>query len=127
MNLHREPLQQVLGLTPQQMQCPVGQNGEPQISPAAEAARILEKHIQDQLLDTNAVNMLRNAIFESALLGTGLLKALLIFIKSHQWQRQGAAEIVYTPSETIVPRVEYVSCWDFHLIHLQQTSRTVSM
>jgi hypothetical protein len=90
--------------------------GEPQISPAAESARILEKHIQDQLLETNAVNVLRNAIFESTLLGTGVVKGPFNFYKrNHQWQRDPmSGERVYTPTEDVVPRLEYVPCWDFH-------------
>jgi len=48
--------------------------GEPQINPAQTAARNMEKQIHDQLLDSSAVNVLRNAIFESALLGSGVVK-----------------------------------------------------
>ena len=90
--------------------------GEPQVSPAAESARILEKHIQDQLLETNAVNVLRNSIFESAMLGTGIVKGPFNFYKrNHQWQRDPmSGERIYTPAEDIVPRLEHVSCWDFH-------------
>ena len=62
--------------------------GEPQLSPAHEAARLLEKHIHDQLLDTNAVNVLRYAIFEAALLGTGVVKGPFNFYKRvHKWER----------------------------------------
>ena len=89
--------------------------GEPQVQPAAEAARMLEKHIQDQLLDTGAVNVLRHAIFESALLGTGIVKGPFNFYKRvHQWSTDESGERVYTPYEKIVPRLEEVSCWDFH-------------
>ena len=44
--------------------------GEPQVSPAQKSALRMEKVIHDQLLDTNAVTVFRNAIFESAMLGT---------------------------------------------------------
>ena len=89
--------------------------GEPQFEPAKEAARALEKHIHDQLLDTNAVSVMRNAIFESALLGTGIVKGPFNFYKQiHKWERDESGERVYVPDETIVPRVEHVSCWDFH-------------
>jgi len=89
--------------------------GEPQVEPAAEAARLLEKTIHDQLLDTNAVNVLRNAIFESALLGTGIVKGPFNFYKRvHKWQRGEEGEREYTPDEKIVPKIEHVSCWDFH-------------
>ncbi len=90
--------------------------GEPQVEPAAEAARLLEKHIHDQLLDTNAVNVLRYAIFESCMLGTGIVKGPFNFYKrSHRWERDPmTGERMYNPSEDIVPRIEHVSCWDFH-------------
>ena len=90
--------------------------GEPQVEPAAEAARLLEKHIHDQLLDTNAVNVLRYAVFESALLGTGIVKGPFNFYKrTHKWERDPmSGERIYAPSESIVPRVEHVSVWDFH-------------
>ena len=48
--------------------------GEPQFEPAKEMARKMEKCIHDQLLDTGAVNVMRKAIFEAALLGTGIIK-----------------------------------------------------
>jgi len=89
--------------------------GEPQVEPAAEAARLLEKVIQDQLLDTNAVNVMRNSIFESALLGTGIIKGPLNFYKRvHKWSRDEEGERVYEPMEKVVPRIEHVSVWDFH-------------
>jgi hypothetical protein len=90
--------------------------GEPQLSPADEAARLLEKHIHDQLLDTNAVNVLRYAIFEAALLGTGVVKGPFNFYKRvHKWERDPATgQKVYAPEEKLVPRIEHVSLWDFH-------------
>ena len=56
-------------------------SGEPQISPSAEAARKMEQMIHDQLLDTNAVNVFRHAIFEASLLGTGIVKGPFNFNK----------------------------------------------
>ena len=89
--------------------------GEPQISPAAEAARRMEKHIHDQLLDTNAVNVLRSAVFESALFGTGIVKGPLNFNKTiSRWERNEEGERVYSPYEMVCPRIEAVSVWDFH-------------
>ena len=88
--------------------------GEPQISPAQKAALNLEKHIHDQLLDTSAVNVLRNAIFESCLLGTGIVKGPLNFNKRiHKWEK-GEEGRKYVPYEKLVPRIESVSVWDFH-------------
>ena len=89
--------------------------GEPQISPAREAARRMEEVIHDQLLDTNAVNVLRKAVFESCLLGTGIVKGPFNFHKRvHQWEREEGGEREYKPYEKVVPRIEMVSAWDFH-------------
>ena len=83
---------------------------QPQISPAKETALKLEKLIHDQLLDNNAVNTLRHAIFESVLLGTGIVKGPLNYNKTvHQWTK----DKVYMPYEKHVPKIEAVSCWDF--------------
>ena len=89
--------------------------GEPQISPAQEAALRMEKVIHDQLTDTNAVNVMRNAVFESALLGTGIVKGPFNFFKRvHKWERDENGERFYNPEEKTVPRIEMVSVWDFH-------------
>ena len=89
--------------------------GEPQISPAAEAARKMEQMIHDQLLDSNAVNVFRHAIFESCLLGTGIVKGPFNYNKKiHKWQRTEEGDREYTPYEKSVPRIESVSVWDFH-------------
>jgi len=89
--------------------------GEPQFEPAKEAARALEKVIHDQLLDTDAVNVMRYAIFEASLLGTGIVKGPLNFYdKVHKWERGEDGSRVYAPQEKVSPRVEHVSVWDFH-------------
>ncbi len=89
--------------------------GEPQIEPAKIAAQRMEKTIHDQLLDTNAVNVLRNSVFESCLLGTGVVKGPFNFYKRiHKWERGEDGERSYVPEEKTVPRIEMVSVWDFH-------------
>ena len=89
--------------------------GEPQISPAMESALVLEQYIQDQLLDTRAVNTMRAAIFEMSMLGTGITKGPFNFYKRvHKWSKDENGEKVYTPYERTVPRLEHVSCWDFY-------------
>jgi len=89
--------------------------GEPQVKPAQKMAMRMEKCIHDQLLDTNAVNVFRQAIFESSLLGTGIVKGPFNFYKRvHKWERDENGQRVYTPYEKIVPRIEHVSLWDFH-------------
>ena len=52
----------------------------------------MEKVIHDQLLDTNATTVFRNAIFESAMLGTGIIKGpfnhhINVFINGLQEKR----------------------------------------
>ena len=89
--------------------------GEPQLKPAQEMALRMEKCIHDQLLDTNAVNVFRQAIFESSLLGTGIIKGPFNFYKRvHKWERDQNGQRNYVPYEKVVPRIEYVSVWDFH-------------
>ena len=84
--------------------------GEPQIAPSREAARRMEKCIHDQLQENNAVNVLRHAIFESALLGTGIIKGPFNESKTlHRWEENRQ----YSPYKKVVPRIESVSCWDF--------------
>ncbi|HBY67864.1 MAG TPA: hypothetical protein DEG69_08970, partial [Flavobacteriaceae bacterium] len=87
--------------------------GGAQLSPSAEAARALETLIHDQLIDSEAVNVLRNAIFEAALTGTGIIKGPFNYYKRlHKWERGEDNERVYAPTEDVVPRIEYVSVWD---------------
>jgi len=89
--------------------------GEPQLEPAKEAASALEKVIHDQLLDTDAVNVMRYAIFEASLLGTGIVKGPLNFYdRVHKWERGEDGTRVYAPQEKVSPRIEHVSVWDFH-------------
>ena len=89
--------------------------GEPQFEPAKEQARRMEKCIHDQLLDTNGINVFRKAIFESALLGTGVVKGPFNFYKRvHKWERDEMGNREYMPYEKTVPRIEAVSLWDFH-------------
>ena len=85
--------------------------GEPQIAPAREAARLMEKAIHDQLHENNAVNVLRHSMFEGTLLGTGIIKGPLNESKMvHKWGK----EKQYEPYRRMFPRLESVSCWDFY-------------
>ena len=89
--------------------------GEPQVSPAAESARLMEKVVHDQLTDTNATTVFRNAIFEASMLGTGIVKGPFNHYKRiHKWSRDEQGNRVYEPYEKIVPKLEHVSIWDFH-------------
>ena len=89
---------------------------EPQISPAEMAAGNMEKVIHDQLEESSAVNVLRHALFEAALLGTGVIKGPFTYEQSsHNWVKdEDTGENKYSPKTKLVPRIESVSCWDFY-------------
>ena len=85
----------------------------PEISPAKEAARNMEKLIHDQIDESGGSTELRNAIFESTLFGTGIVKGPFNFNKTlHRWE-DGEDGRIYTPTAVRVPRIEFVSVWDF--------------
>ena len=89
--------------------------GEPQISPAQETALKMEKVIHDQLMGSNAISTLRNSIFESVLLGTGIIKGPFTHTKTvHKWSTSEEGEKQYTPYGKDVPKIESVSCWDLY-------------
>ena len=46
----------------------------PQIEPAEESAKAMEKLVHDQLDESHAMTVLRHVLFEMCLLGTGILK-----------------------------------------------------
>ena len=61
---------------------------EPQISPAEMASANMEKVIHDQLEQSSAVNVLRHALFEASLLGTGIIKGPFTYEQSsHNWTK----------------------------------------
>ena len=87
----------------------------PEISPAAKAARRMEKLIHDQIEESNGSSEIRNALLESALLGTGIVKGPFNFNKTlNKWNYNEEGERKYNPLEVRVPRIEFVSCWDFY-------------
>ena len=95
-----------------------GANPNPQIlelNPAQKAARRMEKLIHDQIEESNGSSEIRNALLESALLGTGIVKGPFNFNKKlHKWEDNEEGERTYKPLEVRVPRIEFVSCWDFY-------------
>ena len=93
----------------------ISKTGEPQISPAAETARKMEKIIHDQLTGSNAITTLRNSIFESVLIGTGIVKGPFTHTKTvHKWENQEEGDRQYNPYYKDVPKIESVSCWDLY-------------
>tara|TARA_Y100000310_G_C20702909_1_gene831671 strand:- start:5615 stop:7678 length:2064 start_codon:yes stop_codon:yes gene_type:complete len=92
---------------------------EVQIKPAEMAARRMEKNIRDQLTESHASRELRKALFEASLYGTGVVKGPFTVEKTiHRWSStaddEGNPTKSYTPTDVLVPRIEYVSVWDFY-------------
>jgi len=88
---------------------------ELEVSPAQRAARRMEKLIHDQIDESNGSSEIRNALLESALLGTGIVKGPFNFNKKlHKWDTGEDGTRTYNPLEVRVPRIEFVSCWDFY-------------
>lgn len=86
----------------------------PQISPAKEAARNMEKLIHDQISESNGSSEVRSSLFEASLLGTGIVKGPFNYNKTlHRWTKTEEGRD-YTPSTTKVPRLEFVSLWNFY-------------
>ena len=86
----------------------------PELNPAQKAARRMEKLVHDQIEESNGSSEIRNALLEAALLGTGIVKGPFNFNKRlNKWNNtpQGRE---YNPVDVRVPRIEFVSCWDFY-------------
>mgnify|MGYP001573758208 FL=1 len=87
----------------------------PQIQPAQIAARRMEKLIHDQIEESNGTTELRNALFEAVLLGTGIVKGPFNYNKTlHSWETKEDGTRAYNPEAVKVPRLEFVSAWDFY-------------
>ena len=80
-----------------------GTSPDPQaieVSPAQRAARRMEKLIHDQIEESNGNSELRNALLESALLGTGIVKGPFNFNKKlHKWDTDEEGNRSYNPLE----------------------------
>ena len=86
-----------------------------EVSPAQKAARSMEKLIHDQIEESKGSSEIRNALLESSLLGTGIIKGPFNFNKKlNKWSLDEENNRVYEPLEVRVPRIEFVSCWDFY-------------
>ena len=109
-----------------------------ELNPAQKAARRMEKLIHDQIEESNGASEIRNSLFESALFGTGIIKGPFNFNKTlHHWQENEEGERSYSPVSVRVPRLEFVSIWDFfpdpnatsisegeYIIHRHRLNRT---
>ena len=86
-----------------------------QIKPATKLARRMEKLIHDQIDESDGSQELRSAIFESVLLGTGIVKGPFTFNKTlHRYIKNEDGTRGYEPEQVKVPRLEFVSAWDFY-------------
>ena len=83
-------------------------------SPAKEAARNMQVLIHDQIEESGGSSELRNALLESALFGTGIVKGPFNYNKTlSRWTVDEEGERIYDPLNVRVPRIEFVSIWDF--------------
>ena len=79
--------------------------------PAKRAAQMLEKKMHDQLEESQASKHLRSMAFECALFGQGIMKGPFAYDKEYpRWNEDGE----YDPLFETIPKVEYVSIWDFY-------------
>ena len=79
--------------------------------PAKVAAQRMEKLMHDQLDETEAPKHLRSVAFETCLFGTGVMKGPFAQSKEYpRWNEDGE----YTPIMETIPKMEYVSIWDFY-------------
>jgi len=79
--------------------------------PAKVAAMKMEKKMHDQLDETDAQKHLRSTSFEAVLFGTGVMKGPFAQDKEYpRWDKDGN----YDPMFETIPKVEYVSIWDFY-------------
>tara|TARA_A100001388_G_scaffold230025_1_gene181993 strand:+ start:32539 stop:34680 length:2142 start_codon:yes stop_codon:yes gene_type:complete len=79
--------------------------------PAKRAAQKMEKRMHDQLDETDAPKHLRSVAFETCLFGTGVFKGPFAQDKEYpRWDEEGN----YDPLFETIPKMEYVSIWDFY-------------
>jgi hypothetical protein len=79
--------------------------------PAKRAAQKMEKLMHDQLDETDAPKHLRSVAFECTLFGTGVFKGPFAMDKEYpRWDEEGN----YSPLFETIPKMEYVSIWDFY-------------
>ena len=84
------------------------------IKPAQAAARRMEKLIHDQIEESNGSSEIRNSLFEASLFGTGIIKGPFNFSKTlNRWEEDTDGNRSYNPLVVRVPRIEFVSIWDF--------------
>ena len=79
--------------------------------PAEVSAKKMQKQIYDQLEESQARKELRQAAFECALFGTGIMKGPFAVDKEYpNWDEEGN----YSPTIKTVPKTSAVSLWNFY-------------
>jgi hypothetical protein len=85
--------------------------------PADIAAAKMDKKMQDQFYEGKAHKALRQAVFESVLLGTGIIKGPYSRKKEYpKWVKQDRAGMgmKYEPVIKYIPSYEHISLWNFY-------------
>ncbi len=86
-------------------------SGGPTLQPAKQAAKQMEKIIQDQLLESKAKTHLRKSLYDCVLLGTGIIRGPFNVNKTiNRW-----IDGEYAPEIQKVPRISRVSPWDLYI------------
>ncbi len=88
----------------------------PVLTPADEAAYKMEKTIIDQLEEGDFKREARRAMWQIAVLGTGVLKGPMTYSQvSHAWEKNKFSGVnEYKPLVIKKPRLFYVSTWNFY-------------
>lgn len=91
-------------------------NTSPVLTPADEAAFRLQKHIIDQLEEGYFQREARRALWQCAVLGTGVMKGPMTYSQvNHKYKKNQFSGInEYTPEVVKKPRMFYVSAWNFY-------------
>lgn len=77
--------------------------------PAKDAARKMDKMVQDQFEEAHASKSLRSTVFEMCLFGHGIYKGPFVLDKEYpKWDAEG----VYSPIIKQIPDFSFVSIWD---------------
>ena len=98
-------LKDLMGIKEGEGQTPTSQT----LHPASIAAKKMEKKIHDQLEEGSASKHLRATVFESVLLGTGVMQGPFAEAKEYaNWDDAGE----YSPVFKTMPKSENVSFWD---------------
>lgn len=97
----KDKLRSGFGLTP------TAQTWEPNV----EAAKNMDRLIQDQLEEADASKSLRSSLFECCLFGTGIYKGPLLQTREYpNWSDDGSYEPEFRPT----PDLKHVSIWDIY-------------